>query len=97
MRTFVLIAFLLIPPALFAQNPADDDEEPAAQTESAKGFQFKFKDRPSFRIGDDFRLDIKTKFHLDFRHFYPPITNLPDDSTFLLTRARFGVTHRSRA
>src|SRR5439155_852851 len=41
MRTFVLIAFLLIPPALFAQNPADDDEEPAAQTESAKGFQFK--------------------------------------------------------
>src|SRR5207249_5056042 len=31
------------------------------------------------------------KFHLDFRHFYPPVTNLPDDSTFLLTRARFGV------
>lgn len=92
MRTFVLIAFLLIPPALFAQNPADDDEEPAAQTESAKGFQFKFKDRPSFRFGEEVRVDIKTKWHFDFRHFYPPIANPPETTdTFILQRARFGL------
>src|SRR5438105_1407870 len=91
MRTLVLIALLLAPVTLFAQKPTDDDEEQPAAGAPSHTFQFKFKDRPSFRIGDDFRLDIKTKFHLDFRHFYPPVTNLPDDSTFLLTRARFGV------
>jgi len=85
---------MLIPGLLLAQKPADDDaEEPPAQSDSHHGFKFKFKDRPSFRIGDTLRLDIKSKWHFDFRHFYPPITNLPEgeDNTFLLTRARIGL------
>src|SRR5262249_44501918 len=53
MGTLVLIAILLIPAALFGQNPADDDEEPPVQKSPADGFQFKFKERPSVRIGDD--------------------------------------------
>ena len=94
MRTLVLIGLLLIPAALFAQKPeTDDEEEPTAKAGAGHAFQFKFKDRPSFRIGETFRLDIRSKWHLDFRHFYPPVTNLPlfDDNTFLLTRARFGI------
>src|SRR5262245_8319611 len=92
MRIAVLIVLLLAPAMLVAQKPTDDEEEqPPATNESRPAFQFKFKDRPSFRVGESFRLDIKSKWHLDFRRFDPPITNLPDDNTFLLTRARFGL------
>jgi len=93
MRALVLTALLLIPIALLAQKPPEEDEDqpPAADETQKSTLQFKFKDRPSFRYGDTFRLDIKSKWHLDFRSFSPPITNLPDDSTFLLTRARFGL------
>src|SRR5438093_237153 len=91
MRTLLLIVLLLLPAALFAQNPTETEEdEPAAQNDAPKGFQFKFKDRPSFRYGEDFRLDIKSKWHLDFRHFYPSIANPPETTdTFVLQRARF--------
>lgn len=94
MRILILIGLLLAPAVLFAQKPeTDDEEEPAARADRGHAFQFKFKDRPSFRIGEAFKLDIKSKWHLDFRKFYPPVTNLPlfDDNTFLLTRARFGI------
>ena len=91
MRTLILTGLLLVPVVLFAQKPPEDEDEPATKADRGRTFQFKFKDRPSFRIGEAFRMDIKTKWHLDFRRFYPPITNLPDDSTFLLTRARFGL------
>jgi len=91
MRTVILIALLLLPAALLAQTPGDDDESDAAK-EPIKGFNFKFKERPSFRYGNLLRADLKTKWHLDFRHFYPEMSNntgLLD--TFTITRARFGL------
>ena len=92
MRKLLLIGLLLVPAALLAQKPAADDEEDApSKTGVPHGLYFKFKDRPSFRVGDTFKLDIRSKWHLDFRHFYPLKTNLDDDSTFLLQRARFGI------
>src|SRR6185436_19043868 len=92
MRTLFVIVLLLLPAALFAQNPAEDDEGDAAQKEATKGFEFKFKDRPSFRYGENLRMDIKSKWHLDFRRFYPVAARVPDlDETFSLTRARFGL------
>src|SRR5436190_23983224 len=89
MRTAALILLLFLPSVVHAQNPAQDDEADTPK-DSVKGFDFKFKDRPSFRYGD-LRMDIKAKWHLDFQRFYPPITNLPTTGTFNLTRARFGL------
>ncbi len=101
MRTIVLIVFLvvLVPAALFAQKPAADDEDQAQADGKADAFRFKFKDRPSFRVGEIFRVDIKSKFHLDFLGFDPPKWNPPAQvnalpetpPTFYLTRARFGL------
>src|SRR6476620_1246042 len=93
MRKLMLLGLLLVPALLLAQKPANDDEEDAAAAtaEARHGFHFVFKDRPSFRFGESFKLDIKSKWHLDFRRFYPDVTNLADDSTFLLTRARIGI------
>jgi phosphate-selective porin OprO and OprP len=92
MRSVVLVlAFLVFSPAMSAQNPVsqDPDEEPKG---SIKGFEFRFKERPSFRYGDDLRLDIKTKWHLDFRDFHPDVANPPETTeTFSVTRARFGI------
>src|SRR5437867_3051949 len=90
MRILLFLAVLAVPLNVFAQQPADDDDEHPAEA-PRNNFQFKFKDRPSFRYGEIFRLDVKSKWHLDFRSFSPSVTNLPDDSTFLLTRARFGL------
>jgi phosphate-selective porin OprO/OprP len=91
--TFLLIALLLLPPAIPAQNPADEEETGLARhKESGRDFQFKFDERPALRFGDDFRVDFKTKWQFDFRHFYPRITNPPvTTDTFVLQRARLGV------
>jgi phosphate-selective porin len=99
-RNFVLITLLLVPNVLLAQKPESDDEErPLPESTGAQSFEFKFKDRPSFRIGEVFRLDIKSKFHFDFQGFDPPRWNPPavvnalpeTPPTFYLTRARFGL------
>jgi len=100
LRTFILIGLLLVPALVLAQNTVpDDEEEPPAQAESGHRLQFKFKDRPSFRIGDLIRVDIKSKWHFDFLRYSPPIVNPPGVSneppepapTYQLTRARFAV------
>jgi phosphate-selective porin OprO/OprP len=83
-----------MPSMLIAQNPAGEEAEDqaAGQQEPAKGLQFKFKDRPSFRFGENFRLDIKTKWHLDFQRFFPLVANPPETTdTFILRRARLGL------
>src|SRR5262245_7651144 len=93
-RLLLLIALLALPIAVWAQNPTEIEEErdPAAAKEPTKGFKFEFDERPSFRYGDDIRLDIKTKWHFDFRHFYPRTANPPETTdTFILQRARFGL------
>ncbi len=94
MRTLILIGLLLLPTVVLAQNPTEtDEEESLAKKEGANPVQFKFNNRPSLRIGDSIRVDFKTKWHMDFRQFYPNVTNLPDggDDTFLLSRARVGL------
>jgi len=92
---------LVYPVLLFAQNPGQ--EEPLAEdgvvADSARAIQFSFKNRPSLRIGDYAQIDLKTKWHLDFRGFDPPRVNPPGvvtalpvtPDTFLVTRARMGL------
>jgi phosphate-selective porin OprO and OprP len=90
----LLLAVLLFPAALFSQNPVEVEEDaPAAAAKDASaGFQFKFKDHPSFRYGENFQLDVRSKWHFDFRQFYPPFANAPTTTdVFLLQRARFGL------
>jgi phosphate-selective porin len=92
---------LLSPVLLFAQNPGEDepstDEEPVV--DSGRPIQFSLRNRPSLRLGDYAQIDLKTKWHFDFRGFDPPRVNPPGVSTalpvtpdtFLLTRARIGL------
>ena len=102
MRTLLLIALLLVPGILLAQNPSDEsaigeDDEPVAA--SAKPLQLSFKNRPSLRLGEFANIDLKSKWHFDFRGFDPPrwnapaqVTALPSTPpTFYLTRARIGL------
>ena len=97
----LLIGLLLYPMALFAQAPGEEeatnDDEPIEK--SGGPFQLSFKNRPSLRIGEFVQIDLKTKWHLDFRGFDPPIVNLPgfvtalpsSPDTFFLTKARVGL------
>lgn len=91
MRILAVIALVLLARVTWAQNPAEvaPVEEPK---ESVRGFQFRMKERPSFRYGDNLRLDVKTKWHLDFRGFYPAL-GVPSQNTgdFTVTRARVGI------
>jgi phosphate-selective porin OprO/OprP len=90
-RSVFLIALFALPAAVLAQNPAVVNEE-ADQKEPIQGFEFRFKERPSFRYRDNLRLDIKAKWHLDFRRFDPAVAELPETTeTFAVTRARFGI------
>jgi phosphate-selective porin len=98
---------VLIPAALLAQIPAED--EPAAQDDAIRDsghfLQFRFKNRPSLRIGEFANVDLKSKWHFDYEQFYPPVWNPPGTSIgvvpqtqhFILSRARLGlkgdVTH----
>jgi len=89
MRSLVLAALLMFPATLVAQKPGQETtDEPK---EKIEGFAFRFKDRPSFRYGEDLKMDVKAKFHFDFRHFEPPITTVPAINGYSLTRARVGV------
>jgi phosphate-selective porin OprO and OprP len=65
---------------------------------AGKALNVEFNNRPSIRFGDVANIDIKTKWHFDFRAFDPPkwnapavITALPETPpTFLITRTRVG-------
>src|SRR5713226_7294936 len=96
LRTLLLIALLLTPGMLLAQNPSDEtnpaeDDEPVAR--AGHQLQLSFKNRPSLRIGEFANIELKGKWHLDFRGFDPPkweaparVTALPSTPpTFYLT------------
>jgi phosphate-selective porin len=101
LRTLLLITLLLAPGFLFAQNNSDesvpDEDEPVAS--STHPLWLSLKNRPSFRFGEFANVDIRAKWHLDWRAFDPPkweapaqVTALPSTPpTFYLTRARFGL------
>ena len=101
MRTLVLIGWMLIPMMLLAQNPGEEEASSGedAVASSNRVLQVSFKNRPSLQIGEFAQVDLKTKWHLDFRRFSPPAVNLPGivnavpatPDTFLLTKARFGL------
>lgn len=100
MWKLILIGLMLAPVSVFGQNPVQqEEEEPPAKTEPGRLLRFTFKDRPSIRIGNVVRVDIKSKWHFDFLRYSPPIVNPPGTSntppepapTYQLTRARFGL------
>lgn len=102
MRTLLLIAWLVIPAALFAQKPPAQEDTPVDDVvvqDSGKPLQLSFGNRPSLRIGEFAHIDLKTNWHFDFRSFTPNIVNLPGivtdlpaiPTTFLLTKARVGL------
>ena len=98
---FLLIGLLLYPMALLAQAPGEEegtnDDEPIQDSGGAP--RLSFKNRPSLRFGEFAQIDLKAKWHLDFRGFDPPRVNLPGiinalpatPDTFFLTKARFGL------
>src|SRR5215470_9684694 len=100
-KTLLLITFLFAPAFLLAQNPNDDPSGTDDDTVQgpAGPLHLYFKNRPSFRLGEFATVDVKAKFHLDFRGFDPNIWNPPavvnalpeTPPTFYLTRARFGL------
>jgi phosphate-selective porin OprO/OprP len=96
-----LIASLLMPAMLFAQNPGEEEDTSGDDPIQSSGrlLELSFRNRPSLRIGEIGQIDFKTKWNFDFRGFDPPIVNLPGivnalpatPDTFLLTKARFGL------
>ena len=101
MRILLVLALLLVPAMLFAQVPGEEEPttEDEAITDSGHLVQVSFKNRPSLRIGEFAQVDLKAKWHLDFRRFSPPVVNLPGivnalpatPDTFFLNKARFGL------
>ncbi len=101
MRILLVLALLLVPAMLFAQVSGEEEPttEDEAITDSGHLVQVSFKNRPSLRIGEFAQVDLKAKWHLDFRRFSPPVVNLPGivnalpatPDTFFLNKARFGL------
>ncbi|HLH30496.1 MAG TPA: porin [Terriglobia bacterium] len=101
MRRFTLLVFLLSAVVLFGQNPNEDqagtDEE--ALRQSGHVFQVFFKNRPSLQIGELANIEIRSKWHFDFRSYDPGVWNPPaivtalpqTPPTFYLTRARIAL------
>jgi phosphate-selective porin len=101
-RSLLFIACLLCPVFALAQNPNEDEPGPddeAVVQSAVRPFQVSFKNRPSFRFGEFATVDMKAKWHLDFRGFDPNVWNPPavvtalpeTPPTFYLTRARLGL------
>src|ERR1051325_3342122 len=92
MRLCLLILLLLAwCCAASGQDPSQDDAD-GGKKEPLHGFQFRFKDRPIFRYGNQLQLEIRSRWHLDFQQFYPAVLNPPiTDDVFNITRARLGV------
>ncbi|PYS56198.1 MAG: hypothetical protein DMG13_00610 [Acidobacteria bacterium] len=100
LHMFRVLLWLLIPAMLFAQNPNVEDSSADLPIQSSAGpLSMSFKNRPSLRIGEFANVDVKAKWHFDFRGFSPPIFNPPglvtslpsSPETFLLTKARVGL------
>jgi phosphate-selective porin len=101
LSALLVAVFLIFPAMSLGQRAVDeqdaDESRPVAAAD--KPIHFEFKNRPSIRIGEIANVDIKTKWHFDFRGFDPPkwnppavITALPETPpTFYLTRARVGL------
>src|SRR4051812_13367976 len=98
-RVFALLALFLFPATIFAQNPNDDPADDELIQDSARPWQLSFKNRPSLRIGEFTTIDLKAKFHFDFRGFDPNSWNAPGQytalpstpPTFYLTRSFVGL------
>ena len=99
--TLLLIVCLLSPVLALAQKPSEEepDSDDTAVQDSRPPFQVIFKNRPSFRFREFASVSLKTKWHLDFQGFDPPVWNPParetalpeTPPTFFLTQARFGL------
>lgn len=72
-----------------AENEVAPDEpvDPAADA-PARGFTFSWKQHPSVRYGDVFRLDVEGKMQEDGRSVYGPVK---DFDTWEFHRNRFGI------
>ncbi len=100
-RTLLLIVCLLSRVPVLAQNPNEDEpgSDDDARQDSRQPVQISFKNRLSFRFREFATVNVKTKWHLDFQGFNPPVwnppaavTTLPETPpTFYLRRARFGL------
>src|SRR6187200_828762 len=51
--------------------------------------QFVMKNRPSLRLGEFLRVDLRARVQTDFRAFSPDLTT--DEGSFDLNRARLGI------
>ena len=101
MRTIPLVAYLLGGVLLFGQNPNEDQSglDDAAVKESDHAVRLFLKNRPSIRIGEFANVDVRGKWHLDFRGYSPGVWNPPavvtalpeTPPTFYLTRARLAL------
>jgi phosphate-selective porin OprO/OprP len=90
--------------ALLAQAPAEEEEvsEDEPVQGSGENVWVSFKNRPSLRFGEVVQIDLKAKWHFDFRRFSPDAVNLPaivnalpaKPDVFLLNKARFGLKGR---
>jgi phosphate-selective porin len=98
-RKLVMIGLLLFPASLFAQNPNEEAPDEEVVRDTSHLFQLSFKNRPSLRIGEYFNIDLKAKWHLDFRGFDPnswnppgQVTSLPETPpTFYVPRSFVGI------
>jgi phosphate-selective porin len=81
-RKLVVIGLLLFPATLWAQDPNEEPPEDPIQS-TGHLWQLSFKNRPSLRLGEFFNVDLKAKWHLDFRGFDPNSWNQPGVVTAL--------------
>ncbi len=99
LRSFTVIALLLFPAILLAQNPNDVPADDELIQSGGHLLQLAFKNRPSLRIGESTYIDLKAKWHLDFRGFDPNSWNAPGQytalpstpPTFYVTRSFVGL------
>src|SRR5207237_5638803 len=100
LRKLLLLLWLMAPAILLAQNPNEEDSTADSPVQNSGGpLNLSFKNRPSLRIGEFASMELKSKWHFDFRGFSPPIFNPPGvvtalpstPDTFLLSKARVGL------
>ncbi len=100
MRALFLLTILLLPSLLFSQNTTDESPDQAPDEDqlvqgSGRRFMFSFKERPSMQVGEILRVDVRAKWHFDFRRFAPQVAHPPQTAdAFVLNRARFGLKGR---
>jgi phosphate-selective porin OprO and OprP len=85
-RSWLTAVMVLIPALLPANEPGSTQKDP---NETKKKVRFVWNNRPSLRFGDWLRVDLRVKFHADFRGFSPEIET--DEGTFDFQRKRIGI------